>query len=66
MTDMIAKGRSLKGVRNPATVLTEKQVIKVRQWKPGSGITLKHLAEEFGVATVTLEKVRQYKTWRHV
>ena len=55
MVDMVRKGRSLKGTRNPACKFTEEQVEVIRN----SNLKVKELAEMFGVARQTISKWRK-------
>lgn len=54
-----------RGERNGRALLTERQVNEMRQlWADGIGPTA--LAERYGVACVTVEKIVYGCTWKHL
>lgn len=60
--DMIGKGRSLKGIKNPAAILTEDEARAIIN-DPRSGRTL---AKEFGVKLSTVKAIKNNLLWRHI
>jgi ribosomal protein L24E len=66
--DMVAKSRQSNerkrspGERNPAALLTENDVIAIRQSKA----TALAMAKQYGVARTTVNAVRLRNTWKHV
>lgn len=75
--DMVAKGRSLPGVRNPAVKLTDADVRVIKyellpQVSTNGGshrtgqLTLADIASRYGVTTQTLYLIRSGKSWRHI
>lgn len=71
--DMVAKGRSASRTRNPASKLTEAQVVEVKtlleQVAVGSGrtkrgqLTLRQIGERFGVSDAAIRAIRTGNTW---
>lgn len=64
-TDMVQKGRSLQGERNPATQLSSVQVLDIRR-RFRAGETLKRLAKEFGLDHVSICLITTRKTWTNL
>lgn len=64
--DKMEKGRHVgsPGIRNGRAILTEEQVIIIRSMK--GQYTAHYIAEMFGVKSVTISKLLQGKTWRHI
>lgn len=54
--------RTLKGKDNPAAILTEKQVIKIKADRS----KVKDIAEKYGVSIPTIEAIRYGRTWKHL
>lgn len=80
MDDMISKGRSTRGERNPTklypdrvtrgvqhpkTHLTENDVCDIR-WQRALGHTLREIGERYGMTTGAIHSIVARKTWRHV
>lgn len=63
--DMVRKGRSSRGERNPLSKLTDEQVIEIRRRYRFRGPTQK-LAAEFGINKTTLVRVARGISWKHV
>lgn len=65
------KGRRQEGVnralgeRNAASVLTAKDVRKLRQLA-AKGVLQKDIAAKFGIATATVSRIVTRKLWAHV
>jgi len=75
--DMVAKGRSLPGVRNPAVKLTDADVRVIKyELLPlvatGSGrtcrgqLTLQAIADRYGVSAPAIRAIRAGLTWTHI
>jgi len=79
--DMVRKGRSTAGDRNPSrtrpdrlargaqnrkTKLTEEQVRLIRAAYTAGGVTQEALAERFGVAKPAIWKILQHRNWKYV
>jgi hypothetical protein len=65
VNDMMRKGRGKyahAGAKNPQAKLTDADVIAIRS----SRKPYQTIAEQFGIATVTVGLVRRRITWRHV
>jgi hypothetical protein len=63
--DMIAKGRSLRGERNRAAILTEANVRSARM-EFAAGASRSELAKKYGVSTHTIKKAVYGYTWKHL
>jgi HNH endonuclease len=65
--DMHAKGRasggSMKGERNPASKLTERQVAEIRALYVPRKITHRQLARDYGVSATAIQEVISRKKW---
>jgi DNA-binding transcriptional regulator YiaG len=59
--DMVEKGRSLRGERNPKAKLDEQAVREIRA-SSGSNPAI---ARRFGVSASTIHKIRTGQSWRH-
>ncbi len=66
--DKIAKGRDRKafGENHGQSVLTTKQVIKIKKLLKGKKYWNYQIADHFNVARVTIYKIKKGITWRHV
>ena len=63
--DMVARGRSLYGRRNPAAKLSEVEVRAIRDmW--GRGATSRVIADAIGVSFSAAWRIATRKTWKHV
>lgn len=59
---MKLNGRTLIGTSNPAAVLNEESVIKIK----ASRMKVKELAELYNVSIPTIEAIRYGRTWKHL
>lgn len=66
LADMIAKGRSMTGTRNPRAKLNEDQVRSIRTIYADGGCTYQALAERFGISKVVIERIVQRRLWKHI
>ena len=62
LSDMVNKGRSLKGETNYNAILTEKIVQKIRS----SSRSVEYLSKRFKVSVSTIKDVLKRRTWKHV
>lgn len=60
--DMLVKGRSMFGEKNKTSVLTEQDVIAIRN----SNLTQVKLAEIYGVDQTQISNIITRKQWRHI
>lgn len=63
MEDMVNRGRSLVGEKNPASKLTEELVKKIKNDKTVSSYKLSKI---LNLSPGTIEAIRNGKTWKHV
>jgi len=63
--DMVMKGRSTRGERNPRAVLTENDVRKIKMLAH-LGARTGELACKFGVWPAAISKIRHGQRWGHV
>jgi hypothetical protein len=63
--DMVAKNRSAKGEFHSQSVLTEKEVLEIRE-KFKNGQSAKSLALDYGVSTKNIWNIAARKTWTHI
>jgi hypothetical protein len=63
--DMINKGRSLTGERNPDAKLTYQQVEDIRLKYSIGNISWNKLANEYNVSKRTIGRIINKKTWNH-
>jgi hypothetical protein len=61
--DMVRKGRSTKGIKNPMARLTPEKVKAIRACV---GMTQREIAEKFGVAQNTINHVLLNHTWKGI
>ena len=64
MDHLKINGRSLKGVLNPAAILKQEDVIKIKQDR--KKMKVKDIAAKFGVSIPTIEKILYRGTWKHL
>lgn len=57
--------RPLPGEENGGSILTEKQVIEIRE-KSKNGHTRRMLAIEYGVAKTTIKDIKLRRSWAHI
>jgi len=69
MSDMVSKGRGRNsprlGERNPCSVLTEAQVLDIRE-SLALGASLKDLSGAYGVCKATISEIKQGRNWKHL
>lgn len=64
--DMVKKGRSLHGSRNPISKLTEENVVEIlRRYRSGES-SPSQLAKEFGVVYNCINLIVTRKSWKHL
>ena len=61
--DMVSKGRSTAGERNPSAKLTEAQVLDMRAAHASGRATHRELAKRFGVSKSLVAKIIQRRRW---
>lgn len=64
--DMVDRGRSLKGERQPNSRLTEAQVLAIKEACANRTDTYRKIGEMFGVSDTTVRQIRDGKRWTHV
>jgi len=62
---------SNKGQNNPASTLTDEQVLEIRKnytygKKARSGVTKKEIAEQYGTTFSVIKAITQGRTWKHL
>jgi hypothetical protein len=63
--DMVARGRSLIGEKNPQSKLTEDRVREARQlWR--DGLSLTKIAKKFGMSRDAITEACHGRHWKHV
>jgi len=65
IADMVQKGRSARGEKNPAVRLAKKDVVAIRE-KYRSGAPVTKLAAKYGVTETTIYDILTGKTWASV
>lgn len=66
-TDMVQKGRSLMGQRNPSSILTDEKVLNIRKrYLTDVNFNRKEVAEEHEVCPETIYNVINWNTWKHL
>jgi hypothetical protein len=63
--DMVRKGRSTFGARNPNAKLTDAMVREIRRQR-AAGASFRELWVAFGITKGTVSSVINRRTWRHV
>ena len=65
MHDMMRKGRAdfVRGVRHPQAILTEAQVIAIRNDSRPNG---HDIAFDYGISESTVRNIKKRRTWRHL
>lgn len=66
MADKVAKGRQAKGERAGPRALSEETARLIRQWYVPRKVSQRTLAEHFGVAEITVYRLLNNQTWKHV
>jgi hypothetical protein len=64
--DMVAKGRSVRGERNPRHRLTAAIVLRLRQRHQAGGASWTQWAAEYGVTATTIQQAVLGRTWKHL
>jgi hypothetical protein len=65
--DQVRKGRTTKGTQQPQAKLTEEIVSKVREIYSHGSVTMRALAQRYGVSRPTIEHaIRGGRNWKHV
>lgn len=64
--DMVLRGRSLRGERQPGSKLTPDDVRAIRTAYAAGGVTVRELGERFGIAYATAHSVITGYRWGHV
>lgn len=62
INDMVRKGRSTLGVKNPGSKLTEAEVIDIFM----SRLKLRQIATQFGISVTQVDYIRNRRHWKHV
>lgn len=65
MADMVERGRSLPGERQPNAKLTDAQVVAILD-RLKSGETQRSLSTEYGVSHTTIYEIAHNKRWTHI
>lgn len=63
--DKVRRNRQRKGVHTPSHVLTEQQVITLRE-RYADGCSMNRIKIDFGVSIATVHKIVNGKAWVHV
>lgn len=66
MRDMVVRGRTPRGIRNPSARLTEADVAQIRALSTGRWGEIREIAERFGVSTSTVSVILSGRSWRDV
>jgi hypothetical protein len=68
VADMLAKGRNVvrKGSAQANAKLTEESVAEIKHLFSSSDLTNWRISKMYGVAEVTIRKIRNGETWKHV
>ncbi|PEI49915.1 HNH endonuclease signature motif containing protein [Bacillus toyonensis] len=66
--DMVTRGRmrTLKGSSRRDAKLTEESVIEIRRLVKEENVSMKDLAERYGVAYGTIQNVVRRRSWKHI
>ncbi|MEG5063131.1 HNH endonuclease signature motif containing protein [Microcoleus sp. B3-A4] len=66
MRDMVEKGRSNKGSKNPQSKLTEKEVFQIKALLLETNLTVERISILFEVSRRTIGYIKQNNIWKHV
>ncbi len=67
VADMVAKGRSLRGIRQRDAKLSESEVLEIRSlFSTGRQTNQRQLARIYNVHPVTIHQIVHGRTWRHL
>lgn len=64
--DAVTKGRTARGEKATRAILTEAQVLLIRESYIKGVVTMPMLADRFGVSKWTINSVLRRDSWRHV
>ena len=66
--DMVQKGRSSMGEKNPSSFLIDEEVINIRNRSEAEGdsFSVKQVAEEYMVSKKTIYDIINWNTWKHL
>ena len=63
---MVQTGRSFKGEKNPASKITEAQVLEIRAEYAKGETTHRKLGKEYGICHSIICDIINRKTWQHI
>ncbi|MEG4424966.1 MULTISPECIES: HNH endonuclease signature motif containing protein [unclassified Microcoleus] len=66
MRDMVEKGRSNRGSKNPQSKLTEKEVFQIKALLVETNLTVERISVLFDVSQRTIAYIKQNDIWKHV
>ena len=66
MKDMVAKWRSIFGVKHPRAKLNEKKVVRIRRLYATGKFSQDHLAQRYGVTQPNIGFIVRRVVWKHV
>ncbi|MEG4350181.1 HNH endonuclease signature motif containing protein [Microcoleus sp. LAD1_D3] len=66
MRDMVEKGRSNRGSKNPQSKLTEKEVFQIKALLVETNLTVERISILFDVSQRTIAYIKQNDIWKHV
>jgi hypothetical protein len=65
MKDKLDRGRTVKGMKNGRALLTENEVLIIRE-KHENGYSKQQLAKEFLLGWTTVDNIIKRNTWKHI
>jgi hypothetical protein len=65
LADMQRKGRKAIGSKNGTAKLTERDVVKIREFL-ADGMMCKDIAQRFNISSASVSDIKNNKKWRHV
>ncbi len=65
-TDMVNKGRSLYGARQPISKLTDDQTLEIRRLYRETDLLYKDIAKMFGISKSHVGHICLRKSWKHL
>jgi len=65
-TDSVNKGRTLKGSKNPYSILNESQVIQIKLYLKSNQYRQIDIAKKFNVSRPTITDINVGNTWSHI
>ncbi len=63
MREMVSRGRSTRGSKNPKAKLTEQQVLEIRAIR---GMTYKAIADRYNTCPTRISRIMNRKSWTHI